>query len=226
MSASRDAVLRNVRRSLGRDGALPASAAEGLAAQLRRPASRPRPKVDEPLIERFVAKLRAVNVTVTRLPDLQGVSAAVAQHLDAHGLGSTLVVAPDPDLAAIHWSNRLRIERRAARGDDRVSVTSAFAGIAETGTLVLLSGPRSPTTLNFLPGDHLVVLAAERVLAAMEEVWARLRCARDTMPRTVNLITGPSRTADIEQTLQEGAHGPRRLHLLLIGEPDARTAPA
>ena len=226
MSASRDAVLRDVRRSLGRDRALSARAAEGLAASLRRPVSRPRPKMDGPLIERFVAKLRAVNVTVTRLPDLRGVSGAVAQHMDAHRLGSTLVVAPDPDLAAIHWPNRLRVERRAARGEDRISVTSAFAGIAETGTLVLLSGPQSPTTLNFLPGDHLVVLAAERVLAGMEEAWVRLRRARETMPRTVNLITGPSKTADIEQILQEGAHGPRRLHLLLIGEPGAGSAPA
>ena len=83
-----------------------------------------------------------------------------------------------------------------------------------------------PTTLNFLPGDHLVVLAAERVLAGMEEVWARLRGARDTMPRTVNLITGPSKTADVEQILQEGAHGPRRLHLLLIDAPGAGSAPA
>ena len=218
MSGPRDAVIRNVRRSLRRDGALPESTAKGLAERLRRTGPCFRPKIDEPLIERFVAKLHAVNVSVTRLPDLRGVSAAVARHMDAHRLGSMLVVAPDPDLAAIHWPNRLRIEHRAARGEDRISVTGAFAGIAETGTLVLLSGPHGPTTLNFLPGDHMVVLAAERVVAGTEEVWARLRRACGTMPRTVNLITGPSRTADIEQTLQVGAHGPRRLHLLLIDE--------
>ena len=220
MSGPRDTVLRNVRRSLrSRGAALPADVRKGLEARLRRPVPNLRPALGEPLIERFTARLAAVNVTVTCLPDLGGVSATVARHMRTHRLGAKLVVAPDPDLAPIRWSNRLQVERRAAVGEDRVSVTGAFAGIAESGTLVLLSGPHSPTTLNFLPGDHLVVLAAERVLPSMEEVWARLRGTGRPMPRTVNLITGPSKTADVEQTLQEGAHGPRRLHLILIGGP-------
>ena len=218
MSGPRDTVIRNVRRSLNRGAALPASVRKGLDARLRRPSPNLRPRIDEPLLERFLARLRKVNTKVTCLPDLGGVSETVERHMSAHTLGTRLVVAPDPDLAEIPWSNRLVIERRAAVGEDLVSVTGAFAGIAESGTLVLLSGPHRPTTLNFLPEDHLVVLAAERVLPAMEDVWARLREAGGKMPRAVNLITGPSRTADVEQTMQEGAHGPRRLHLLLIGE--------
>ena len=218
MSSPRDTVIRNVRRSLNRGAALSPSVREGLDARLRHPSPNLRPRIAEPLLERFLAKLGAVNTKVTRLPDFDAVSETVEGHLRTHDLGTRLVVAPDPELAAIRWSNRLAVERRAAVGEDLVSVTGAFAGIAESGTLVLLSGPHSPTTLNFLPGDHLVVLAAERVLPAMEDVWARLRAAREEMPRTVNFITGPSRTADVEQTMQEGAHGPRRLHLLLIGE--------
>ena len=219
MSSVRDAVIRNVRRSLNRSAPLSPTVRKGLDARLAHPSPNVQPRIDEPLLERFLAKLHKVNVKVTRLPDLDRVSESVEQHMQAHELGTRLVAAPDPGLSAIRWSNRLEVERRAAVGGDLVSVTGAFAGIAETGTLVLLSGPHSPTTLNFLPADHLVVLAAERVLPAMEDVWVRLRAANGAMPRTVNFITGPSRTADVEQTMQEGAHGPRRLHLLLIGGP-------
>lgn len=218
MSSARDTVIRNVRRSLNRSAPLSPTVRKGLDARLAHPSPNVQPHIDEPLIERFLDKLRAVNTKVTRLPDLEGVSKTVERHMETHDLGTRLVAAPDPELAGIRWSNRLEVERRAAVGEDLVSVTGAFAGIAESGTLVLLSGPHSPTTLNFLPGDHLVVLAAARVLPSMEDVWTRLRAREAGMPRTVNFITGPSRTADVEQTMQEGAHGPRRLHLLLIGE--------
>jgi L-lactate dehydrogenase complex protein LldG len=88
---------------------------------------------------------------------------------------------------------------------------------------MLASGAERPTTLNFLPETHIVVLPADRVVGALEQAWARLRGERRrNMPRTVNFITGPSRSADIEQTLQMGAHGPRRLHIILIdGETPA-----
>ena len=221
MSSARDTVLRNVRRSLNRSAPLSPTVRAALDARLRQPAPNVQPRIDEPLMARFLARLAALNVKVTRLPDLDRVSETVERHMESHDLGTRLVAAPDPQLAAIRWSNRLEVERRAAVGEDLVSLTGAFAGIAESGTLVLLSGPHSPTTLNFLPGDHLVVLAAERVLPAMEDVWVRLRARDESMPRTVNFISGPSRTADVEQTMQEGAHGPRRLHLLLIGEPRA-----
>ena len=97
-----------------------------------------------------------------------------------------------------------------------MSLTHAFAGIAETGTLMLRSGADAPTTLNFLPDTNIVLIEAGRIVGAYEEAWAMLRAAGGAMPRTVNFITGPSRSADIEQTLQLGAHGPRRLHILLL----------
>ena len=105
---------------------------------------------------------------------------------------------------------------RLATRDDHVTVTRAFAGVAETGSLVLLSSPQSPTSLNFLPDVHVVVLARERIVRHLEDAWALLRSEVPAMPRTVNFITGPSRTADIEQTIQLGAHGPRGLHVILV----------
>jgi L-lactate dehydrogenase complex protein LldG len=100
-------------------------------------------------------------------------------------------------------------------------VSHAFAAVAETGTLVLVSGADNPTTLNFLPDVHIVVVETSDVTPDFETVMARLRSrfGADAMPRTVNMITGPSRSADIEQTLILGAHGPRKLHVIVVGEP-------
>src|SRR5690606_29717660 len=99
------------------------------------------------------------------------------------------------------------------------SLTGSLAGIAETGTLMLASGEQGPTTLNFLPETHLVVLRESDLVGPIEEAWKRLRERADEgLPRTVNFITGPSRTGDIEQKIQLGAHGPRRLHVLLLAD--------
>jgi L-lactate dehydrogenase complex protein LldG len=146
------------------------------------------------------------------------VAEVVAEHLHSFDLGDSLVVAPDPELEGIPWSNRLSVERRVASGDDRLSVTGAYAGVAETGSLVLLSSAESPTTLNFLPDDHVVVLRESRIVSHIEDVWARMRSDKRTMPRTVNFITGPSKTGDVEMVIQEGAHGPRRLHVILVAD--------
>jgi L-lactate dehydrogenase complex protein LldG len=97
-----------------------------------------------------------------------------------------------------------------------VAVSHAFGGVAESGTLVLTSGRDNPTTLNFLPDTHIVVIDAKDIAGDYETLWARLR-GQGAMPRTVNWITGPSRSADIEQTLILGAHGPRRLHVMVVG---------
>src|SRR5258708_27097792 len=128
-------------------------------------------------------------------------------------------MAPGPGRDGIPWGERtlVQLRRGQAAPGDQVSVTPAFAGIAETGTLMLISGAETPSTLNFLPDTHVVVLKAGQVVPTYEEGWTRLR-ARGDMPRTVNFVTGPSRTGDIEQRIQLGAHGPRRLHIVLVDE--------
>jgi L-lactate dehydrogenase complex protein LldG len=111
------------------------------------------------------------------------------------------------------------LERHRGRADmtDETSLSRAFAGVAETGTLVVTSGPDNPTTLNFLPENHIVILFADDIVASYEDVWDRLRHLNGSaLPRTVNMITGPSRTGDIEQTIELGAHGPRRLHIMIV----------
>ena len=157
----------------------------------------------------------------------------MAEYLAGQNLPSHLVMAPHPELRAFPWSARplLVIREGRAEGTDLVSLQHGFAGIAETGTLMLPSAPERPTTLNLLADTAVVVLRASRVVGAYEDAWDLLRRERQDavtggfMPRNVMLVTGPSRSADIEQTLELGAHGPRRLHVVLIeDDPAARAA--
>src|SRR5258708_21629877 len=131
-------------------------------------------------------------------------------------------MAPSPERAGFDWESQkmLLLRRGRGEGSDHVSLTGAFAGIAETGTLVMASGPDHPVTLNLLPDTHIVVLREADIVGGYEEVWTRLRAryGKDRMPRTVNTITGPSRTGDIEQTIELGAHGPRRMHIVVVHE--------
>ena len=167
-----------------------------------------------------------VQTTVTQVESAVAVPGAVADYLSRHNLPSRLVITPDPLLADIPWVERpmLEIRRGRAEDSDAVAVTACFAAIAETGTLMLISGPESPTRNNFLPDTHIVVLRRAQLVASYEDGWSRLRDkmrAPDgsvALPRSVNFITGPSRTADIEQRIELGAHGPRRLHIVLVAD--------
>jgi L-lactate dehydrogenase complex protein LldG len=223
MSEARAQILAGVRRALGR-GALEGEKKAALEARL---ASHPRNLVPKRAqldhsgqVRLFIEMAERAAATVARVSRLAEVPVAVASFLAAHNLPAALRLAPDPLLEGLLWAERplLKVESGTARPDDKTSVTPAFAGIAETGTLMLLSGPTSPTTLNLLPENHIVVLGADAVVGPYEDAWDRLRAARPggAMPRTVHFITGPSRSADIEQQLQMGAHGPRRLHIILV----------
>jgi L-lactate dehydrogenase complex protein LldG len=216
VSTAREEILQSIRASLNRTGALEASVQRALDERLNRHEVHVQPAVKEELGARFVARLEAVAGTSTPVAAMTDVAQAIADYLAAQKLASRLVIAPDPLLSELSWPPSLVIEQRPATRDDHVSVTAAFAAVAETGSLVLVSGPSSPTTLNFLPDVHIVVLRRAQIVRHIEEVWARLRAEIDVMPRTINFITGPSRTADIEQTIQLGAHGPRSLHVILV----------
>jgi L-lactate dehydrogenase complex protein LldG len=144
-------------------------------------------------------------------------------------------MAPHPELQAMPWSGRPMLTIREGRAEptDLVSVQHVFAAVAETGTLMLPSAPERPTTVNLLPDTAIAVLRASRVVGPYEDAWDLLRAEHNAqpsggfMPRNVMLVTGPSRSADIEQTLELGAHGPRRLHVVLIDDdPSACAAPA
>jgi L-lactate dehydrogenase complex protein LldG len=212
MSAARDAVLARLRRALRRSNG-------DVVADQARPGGIIPARADLDLAGRiamFVRQAEAVQTTVRRLGEDAEVPAAVVDYLRANNLPMRLVVAPDPALDRPDWPALLEIRRGRALDADPVGLTTAFAGIAETGTLMLLSGPETPTTIAFLPETSIVVLQAGWVLRAYEDGLRLLREERGALPRSINLITGPSRSGDIEQTIQLGAHGPKRLLVLLV----------
>jgi L-lactate dehydrogenase complex protein LldG len=223
MSDAREQILNTLRRGLQRGPVAGERRAE-LEARLAHPprnvipARALRPHFEQ--VDLFVRMARNAAATVDPVTHPADVPVAVSAFLDCEGLPAELVMAPDSELAALPWSEEptLHIERRAAVDGDQTSVSLAFAGIAETGTLMLVSGPETPSTLNFLPETHVVVIRTEEIVGGYEDGWARLREKLGAMPRTVNFITGPSRSGDIEQTLQLGAHGPRRLHVVLVDD--------
>jgi L-lactate dehydrogenase complex protein LldG len=169
----------------------------------------------------FTEMAEEVNATVQRLASLAELPSAVQAFLRAHNLPHAIRHGADPLIENLPWQHDApTLERRRGRAvlADEVSLSRAFAGVAETGTLIMHSGPDNPTTLNFLPDSHIVILSAEDVAGSYEEVWDRLRrkFGEGNLPRTVNMITGPSRTGDVEQTIELGAHGPRRLHIMIV----------
>ena len=173
------------------------------------------------LAARFVDVAQRLSSTVERLATEADIPSAVANYLTrVAGPGGTALANGVcwPAFADLDWrAAGLSIDPRPASGDDRLGITGCFCAIAETGTLVLLSGADTPTATALLPETHVAVVHCDRIVSGMEEAFALIRAERGDMPRAVNLVSGPSRTGDIEQTIVLGAHGPFRVHVLLLG---------
>ena len=232
---SRDAILGTIRRGLRR-GELDADTRARLEERLRAPRRHLIPLRSlvshAEQVAMFARHVEKEFGTVARVASGEEVPAAVADYLAAQNLPSEAAIGAHPELRALPWHTRplLVLREGVAVGTDMVSIQQGFAGVAETGTLMLPSGPERPTTLNLLADTAVVVLRASRVVGPYEDAWDLLRRERDAardaaqagaMPRNVMLVTGPSRSADIEQTLELGAHGPRRLHVVLIDDVEA-----
>jgi L-lactate dehydrogenase complex protein LldG len=168
------------------------------------------------LVARFMQRATDMESSVARIADRREIPARVARYLDALELAPALAAQRSrqgvcwPELADLDWTGAgLAIEPRPTTGADKLGITGTFCAIAETGTLVLLSGA---------PDTHVAIVSAARIVAGMEEAFALVRSERDPMPRAVNLVSGPSRTGDIEQTIVLGAHGPYRVHILVVDD--------
>jgi len=207
-AGGRERVLAQIRQSLGRATSVAASPAIVPLA-----GNGPRPAYDGDLVEHFIAKMQQKAATVERLDTLAEVGPAVARFVAAMRAAPRVRVSRALD--GIAWPPGLEVMHGASVREDPTSVTPCFAAVAESGGIVTLSGPDTPSTLNFVPDNHVVIVRAAQVLRHFEDVWSLWRATDRPLPRTLNIISGPSRTADIEQTIQLGAHGPRRLHILL-----------
>ncbi len=220
----RDEILARIRRALGAADDDP----ERRLAVMKRlfdhppgtvPARARRPR--DALVAQFISMLESQAAQVSRLERARDIPKAVVDTLRRRNLALRIRHGSDPYLAALDWASEPALTRHlgAATADDAAGLSRALAGISETGTLLLASGPDNPTTINFLPPLHIVVVREADIVGSYEEGWAQLRAlyGERSLPRAVNLVSGPSRTADIEQTLIMGAHGPVALHVFIVG---------
>ena len=211
--SAKDEILGRVRRGVGKDDFAGRRAAA--IASLAMPECGPQPTMSGDLIGRFRAKAEYLSSTVASVATRAEAPAAVAAYLVANGLPAEAVATPD--VGGLLWSAAgLQVEARAAVDADKTGISGCFCAIAETGTLMLLSGPETPATVSLLPETHIALVDVSRIVATMEDAFALLRAECGSLPRAVNFISGPSRTGDIEQTIVLGAHGPCRVHLVLV----------
>jgi L-lactate dehydrogenase complex protein LldG len=220
--SAREQILSRIRSRVGKDdAALRAARVEERLAAHQQNIIPARGQGDEAhRVKVFTDMMLAVGGSVEVLDHFEDVPEAVANYLRGLNLPARIRRGADETLATLPWhrAGAVRVDEGRADPADTASLSLAFAGVAESGTIMMLSGPDNPTTLNFLPEAHVVVLPVERLHAAYEEAWTRLRqqVGQGNMPRTVNMISGPSRTADIEQTIVRPAHGPKEMHVIIV----------
>ena len=206
--SARDAILARIR-----------SASRGpradVEAIIRTHARGPQPPAFADLVQRFAERAQSLASTVEWVRSREEVPRTVAHYLAQQNLNRVALCWPE--FLDLDWIGaRISVAAHCPEPEDPIGITGAFCAIAETGTLMLLSGHDTPAATSLLPETHIAIVAAERIVATMEDAWALLRQEHGALPRSVNFISGPSRTADIEQTVTLGAHGPARVFIVLI----------
>ncbi|MEA3158001.1 MAG: L-lactate dehydrogenase complex protein LldG [Betaproteobacteria bacterium] len=214
--SARERILARIRERQGKpyeiDPVELAAVRTHLAAHPRSPGPRDAWDVNV----RFRERATSLASTIDEAAVLSDVPALAAQYLRGREVPPRAVCWRE--LGELDWRGAgLDVEVRPAHGDDLVGITGVFCGISETGTLMTLSSPDSPSTVSLLPETHIAVLQQARIVRSMEDAWALVRTEVDGLPRAVSFISGPSRTADIEQTVTLGAHGPYRVHIIIVG---------
>jgi len=213
--SARDNILARVRARQGKPEAPTADEHGAVDSYIATHPQSARPRIEADLRALFRSRALALATTVDEVASPDAVPEAVAAYLRDGGLALSAVCWPA--LAELAWGAAgVDVVARAARDGDAVGITGAFCAIAETGTLLLLSGRETPATVSLLPETHIAVVRTARIVSGMEDAWALLRAERGAPPRAVNFISGPSRTADIEQTVTLGAHGSYRAHIILV----------
>jgi len=220
--SSRRAILDKITATLGAAGeAARMQAARARIADHGRHLipSRVREKSSEALLSLLRGYLEGQRATVIDVADPADVPVQICSYLRQHNLPARLRMGEDVVLAVLPWpSAALEVLRGPAGTQDVVGLSRVLVGVAETGTLVLASGPENPVTITFLPDTHILLLSKRDIVASYEDAWDRLRAryAERGLPRTVNLVSGPSRTADIASKIVNGAHGPKALCVVLV----------
>lgn len=213
---ARENILARIRARQAKSALPDAGEREAVHAHIAAHPQNPRPATNWDPVARFCAEALELASTVDEVESLAAAPAAIARYLKAQRLPREAVCWEA--FADLNWrAAGIEIAVRAARETDLVGITGAFCAVAETGTLMTLSGPQTPAAVSLLPETHVAIIEKSRIVLGMEEAWQRVRAERREPPRAVSFISGPSRTADIEQTVTLGAHGPYRVHIILVG---------
>lgn len=216
--SARENILERIRKAQGRAGAEPADAEIAAVREaIARHEIGPLPSIARPAdpLAHFRAECDRLSTTHTHADRIEDIPREVARYLEANTLDKRIVLWHE--LAHLDWAaSGIAAEDRPARGDDKTGLTGCYCAIAETGTLLLLSGAATPRSTALLPETHIAVVRRSRMVATLEEAFALLRRELGELPRATWFVSGPSRTADIEQTMVIGAHGPYRVHVILL----------
>ncbi|MCY7389527.1 MAG: lactate utilization protein C [Burkholderiales bacterium] len=213
--SARENILARIRGQSGKAGAT----AEGeLVAVRSHISTHPRGPVPtfamhDP-VQHFVEECARLTTTITEVAGLADVSREVARYIASASLQPRCVGWPE--FASLDWqATGIEYDNRPANGDDLIGITGCFCAIGETGTLLLLGAPDTPKSTALLPETHICIVKKSRMVATMEDAFALMRSEIGEPPRATFFVSGPSRTADIEQTIVIGAHGPYRVHVIL-----------
>lgn len=177
----------------------------------------PRPRLSDDLMAHFETRLTANVISFGHAQTAEAIVASVTGFLQSHDLPQQLCLVNHPLLADLPWPDSVQAQQRQVSDTDLNTLSVATAAIAETGSVVMRSSQETPTEANFLPDNFICIVQKGTLLAHMEDLWTLLGQQHDKPPAVVNIISGPSRTADVEQTIQLGAHGPRRMHVIILG---------
>jgi L-lactate dehydrogenase complex protein LldG len=214
-STARRNILARIRAGQGREPEPAASEREAAQAYLASRPQGPRPPMPADLVAHFIEQAKKMATTVDTVESLADATAAAHRYLSELNLPTQAIAWQT--LEALPWSGSgIDVEFRKPRDEDRVGITGCFCATAETGTLVLLSGPETYASAGLLPETHIAIVPASRIVAGHEEAFNLIRSERGELPRAVNFVSGPSRTGDIEQTIVLGAHGPYRVHAIVV----------
>jgi L-lactate dehydrogenase complex protein LldG len=214
-STARQAIFTRIRDAQKRPAQVTQSERDAVSAYLEQHTEGPRPHIGHDLVQRFKEQALRMSDTIDEVAMLSDVPAAVAKYLDSINVAKQAIGWTT--LSKLDWvESGIQMEFRSPKNDDLVGITDSFCAVAETGTLMLLSGPDSNVSASLLPETHIAIVFAPRIVAAMEDAFALARAECGELPRTVNFISGPSRTGDIEQTIVLGAHGPYRVHVIIV----------
>lgn len=214
-SAARQAIFSRIRKAQQRSNQVSQGERDAVQDYLQHHPSGPQPQVGHDLIGHFRAQAQRMSDTVAEVASMAEVPAAVAAYLDDLGIAKQAIAWKTLD--ALAWAQAgIEVMFRPPVNADMVGITGAFCAVAETGSLLLLSGPDTYASASLLPETHIAILPASRIVAYMEDAFVLVRSERGELPRASNFISGPSRTGDIEQTIVLGAHGPYRVHVIVV----------